>query len=1195
MLRGLLLSLALCAGPLFAQSGFQFTSTAKSSPELAGRYATASLDLPAFRQALSAKRHKLELPLPDGSFASFTAVNSPVFAPELAARYPEIGSYRVEGPWGVGRVAISHQGVDALLPGPDGMYAIQAEEEGEEYLVFYSGEYAGDSSDLPLSCGFNPGDPHNVPLPASVKAEISGGQKRGGAARELRQYDLALTNTGEFAREVGGTRADVLAAFNTAVSTINVIFEREVAVRINLLALSEQLIYLDPETDPFIDTDEGTGLLDQVINAFQENSVPSTAYDLGHIFTTRCVDVGGVVSGLACSGSKTRGVTCLQGKNVARTAERVMVHEIAHQFTVSHSWNNCPSSQAQRAGNTAFEPGSGTTIMSYAGACGNQNVGAAEPYYHVGSLEQFLYYTREGGAAGCATIIETENVTPEVSLDYENGFYIPQSTPFRLTGTATDANDPAEQLTYNWEEYDLGPAVDIYEPRGSAPLFRSVAPAADGHTRYFPRIDRVANQISTGDEVLPDYERSLTFRLTARDNHPGAGGVDWAQVNFEVAAAGPFTVNEPALAAEESAWRVGEYREVTWNVAGTDRAPVNAKRVDILLSGDGGLTFNQVLLAGTANTGSAFVTVPDTLGSAMRIIVAATDNVFFNMNGQDFTIEPATEATYTLDYDLPYADVCLPETLTTTFTVGSVLDFAAPVTLEVVEEELPAGVVATLERTQLLPGQSTQLTVELDGVTSSGRMTVPVRVTAPGQEASRREIVLDVVANDFSDLTTNLPAEGTEGIGLTTSFDWSASVNANSYDVQVATSPAFTSGSIFAAATGLTETSFAPEEFFSPNRVYFWRVRPVNACGPGPWTETVSFHTVSSQCDTYSGTDTPVALPGSGPAFTRQSKLFVDRRGSINDLNLPNVRINYQFASKVTIKLTSPTGTTVTLYAEKCFSTNSINLGFDDDAPEAVACPPDDKQVFQPLEALSAFDGEDTYGEWILTVAVSETSGASGKIVGWAVEFCADAEASTPETLVNAPTEVQPLGRNAVLRAELEIVSANDASAATVYQLTRLPARGWLELAGTQLALGDTFTQADINDQRLVYENQDSTVMTDDFGFVVTTASGGYLPVTYHEIRLTADAVNPTNNLRSLASQLEVFPNPTRGALHLRWAATNSAREVGIELYDLNGRRLHQEWVSRLAGAATVPTAGLPAGVYLLRVDGAVYRRIVRQ
>ncbi len=1192
MLRALLCLFLFSAGSLLAQSAFTSPSfTTSAADGIDGAHTSLRLDLDQFRHQLSAKRATLRLPLPDGSFAEFSAENSPVFEPALAAKYPLIGSYRVRGPWGEGRIAISHKGVDGLLRGPEGTYAIQPAEAGDRHLVFYSRDYTGEENALPLSCGYDPADPLNLAeLKLDPKMGADAGAKRFGVERELRQYDLVLTNTGEFAQKVGGTKADVLAAFNVAVSTINAIFEREVGVRMKLLALSEQLIYLDGASDPFTDTDEGAGLLDQVITAFQIAEIPSTAYDLGHIFTSRCVDVGGVVSGLACSGSKTRGVTCLQGNNVARTAERVMAHEIAHQFTVSHSWNNCPSSQGQRAGNTAFEPGSGTTIMSYAGACGDQNIGGEEAYYHTGSLEQFLYFTREGGASGCATVIETDNVTPDVSLDNADGFFIPKGTPFRLTGTATDANDPDTMLTYTWEQYDLGPIADINDPEGTAPTFRSVRPSKDGFTRYFPRIDRVANHISSNDEVLPDYARQMTFRLTARDNNPSAGGVDWATVNFETAEVGPFVVANPAL-EDDAPWRVGEYREVTWEVAGTDGFPVFARRVNVLLSGDGGLTFDRVLAASVANTGSAFVTVPDTLGQSMRLIVEAADNIFFNMNDADFRIAAATQPTYTLESDLRYREVCLPEVLTANLTVGSVLGFSEPVTLSLDTAALAENLEITFERTQLIPGQTTSLTLDLSRVVASGRLIVPVVVAAPGIDSSRREIILDVVANDFSDLALAGPAEGTEGIVLTTTFDWTPSVNAAEYQIQIATSPSFAAGSLVESATGVTETEFSPADFFASNTLYFWRVRPVNSCGPGPWTEVASFRTVSSRCDALSSTDTPVGLPGSGGAFTRESKLFVDRRGSINDLNLPNVTVNYQFASKVSITLKSPAGTTVKLYSEKCFSTNTINLGFDDDAPVAVACPPDDKRVFQPEGDLSDFNGEDTFGEWVLTVSVSETNGSAGQIVGWNVEFCADATAAKPRTVVNEPTEVEPLGRNAVLRSELEITSTTDVASETYFLLTRLPARGFLELSGSMLMAGDSFSQDDINRQRVVYESLDTSLMTDDFGFVISTAGGGYLPVTYHEILLTRDAINPTRPVSAVEATLSVFPNPTAGDLNLRWSAPGN-RVVSLELYDTHGRKVASQLTDLGSGEAVLATRGLPGGLYLLRLEGAV-RRII--
>ncbi|WP_116128194.1 reprolysin-like metallopeptidase [Lewinella sp. IMCC34183] len=1193
MYRVVLLWAALLGGPLFAQQPFTFTTkTQPAGAEAGGGMARMVLDLPALRRQLAEKRLTLDLPLPDGTYATFTAAESSVFAPALAARYPLIGSYRVEGPWGAGRVAISQKGVDALLYGPAGSYVIEAIGTGDGYRAYYTAGEHDPAYDLPLACGYDPADPRNVPgdLPAKPAA-VKGRAKRGNDAQELRVYDMAVTNTGEFATAVGGTKEDVLAAFNTAISTVNVIFEREVAVRINLLPVSEELIYLDPETDPFKEANSGIGLLPQVIEAFLENDIPAGSYDLGHVFTGRCGDVGGVVGGLACSGSKTRGVTCLQGGNVANTARRIMAHELAHQFSVSHSWNQCPSSANQRAEFTAYEPGSGSTIMSYAGACGDQNIGGFDAYFHTASLQQFLHFTGRAGAAGCATVIETDNRTPEVQLDYTDDFFIPQNTPFRLTGTATDANDPADQLTYTWEEFDLGPATNLYEAEGNAPIFRSVAPSAEGNTRYFPRVDRVANGIQTKDEVLPTYERDLTFRLTARDNNEAAGGVEWAAVSFHVAESGPLTVNEPEVNAE-GAWQEGEYREVTWNVNGTDEGPVNARTVDILLSRDGGLTFDEVLAAGVANNGSTFVTVPDGAGDAMRIIVAASDNIFYNMHAADFSITPATEPTYTLDADLRYADVCQPATVTTTFTVGDVGDFTDPVTLTVDPADLPAGLSADLSHTQVLPGQTSVLTLDISRVTRSGRIVVPVTVTSAGLQDSRREIVLDVVSDDFSDLALTGPEEGTEGIGLSTEFSWSPARNAESYDVEVATSPAFTDAVRFASASRQADTLFSPEAYFTANTVYYWRVRPRNECGAGPWTETASFRTVGNRCVAFTPADTPVPLPGTGAGVTRQSTITVPDHGVLSDLNIPGLKINYQYTSDVTVSLTSPAGTTVTLFREQCFSATGIDVGFDDQAPELLACPPLDGRLYRPLDSLSAFDGEDAFGVWTLAVTIKETNGAAGQLVGWSLEACTDAAAPAPVIIVNEPTLVRPLGRNPVVRSDLEIATGTDAPAATTYRITRLPADGRLERAGQVLVLGDAFTQADINDGLLIYENLDSTGARDSFGFVVTTAAGGYLPVTSHEITLTADAINPVRSPDALDASLTIYPNPTTDRVQLRWSPA-TARSVAIELYDPTGRRVLRQSARLSDGEASLDLTALPGGLYVLRL-GSTTRRVVK-
>lgn len=1137
----------------------------------------------------------ISLPLPNGEFAEYTVYDSP-----LQDRYKHVGAYRLAGPWGGGRLATGPAGVSAVVRGPKGPFVIEPNPEGEgyrmadykTYMRLTAGEFAGS-----LACGYDDAsmaDYEGLEVDPDFAAggEDAGamfnGHMAGNEARELRLYDLIVTNTGEFAQRVGGTREAVVEAFNTAVNTMNAIFEDDIGMRLNLVVI-DTLIFLDPDTDPFIDADEGGGLLGQVIDAFSDANVPLASYDLGHILTARCNDVGGVVSGRACNDAgKTRGVTCVSG-SVVGAALRIMAHEIAHQFAVSHSWNNCPGSEGQRASGTAFEPGAGTTIMSYAGLCGSQNIGGDEAYYHVGSLEQFLTYTRETGARACATVVETDNFTPQVTLDYPDGFFIPVGTPYRLEGIATDANDDDGNLVYNWEQFDLGPAAEIGEPRGNSPLMRSVFPTPEGNVRFFPNLEDIVDGRSPRGEQLVDYSRTLTFRLTARDLNTEAGGVDWEEVRFFTEeTAGPFVVDEPA-----ADWAAGQFRQVSWDVANTNLPPVNSQRVNIMLSTDGGETFDVVLARNVANNGSAFVTVP--LGSETdeaRIMVAAADNVFLNVNATDFAIAAPVAPGFTLNAQTRFQDLCLPEVFTTDLTSASVLGYDEPVELTVASADLPAEADLSLSTNALVPGETATLTADLTAVRASGLVEVVITAVGPGLDTARRSIFLDLTDNDFTDLMTMAPAEGTTGIILATEFDWTDAVNADSYDIEIGTSPDFADGTVFERSAGVTASQYLPEEFFEPNTLYFWRVRPSNLCGDGDWTRPNSFRTVNSACTTYA-TDDAVGLPGNGPAFERSSTIFVEESGTISDLNIPNILLSYSFVRNVKLTLISPAGTEVILYDERCFFTNNMDLGFDDDAPLPVACPPDDQRVFTPVERLEAFIGEDTFGEWTMKVSVSETGGTAGSLRQWSIEFCADVSATPPQAVINGTTEVPPLGRNHVIRDQLEVISADFGSDEILYTVTALPANGVLTLFGNPAAVGDEFTQAAINGRGLWYDHTQEGTMSDDFGFVVTTPDGGYLPIQYHAFDIFDGATTSDRTVSALDASLELFPNPTEGQVALRWA-TNAGRNLDLGLFDLNGRLLQRRTVAGGARSVVVDLSVLPAGVYVLRFGGAV-RRIVRR
>ena len=80
--------------------------------------------------------------------------------------------------------------------------------------------------------------------------------------------------------------------------------------------------------------------------------------------------------------------------------------------------------------------------------------------------------------------------------------------------------------------------------------------------------------------------------------------------------AGPFRVKNPNTFNQ--LWQVGEYEPVTWDVANTDKAPVNCTKVNIRLSLDGGQTYPIMLAEGTENDGSQYVLVPNNLTSSGR-------------------------------------------------------------------------------------------------------------------------------------------------------------------------------------------------------------------------------------------------------------------------------------------------------------------------------------------------------------------------------------------------------------------------------------------------------------------------------------------------------------------------------------------------------------------------------------------------
>lgn len=581
----------------------------------------------------------MTLPLPDGRYQYFRLYESPVMAPELAAKFPTIKTYSARGVddvYASGRLDWTPKGFHAMIYTPGGTFYIDPYSQGDivHYLSYYKDAFTREEEELleeigPIEAGSLP------PL------EMSGGPTTGPT---LRTHRLAVAATGEYTIYHGGTVPLAMAEIVIAVNRVTGVYEREVAVRMELIPNNNLIVYTNPATDPYTNNNGSMMLGENQTNL--DAVIGNANYDIGHVFST---GGGGVAFlGVVCTtGLKARGVTGLSNPIGDPFYIDYVAHEMGHQYGGRHSFNgNEGSCAGNRSAGSAYEPGSGSTIMAYAGICGSQDLQPnSDDYFHVISFQEIVTYTTTGNGSTCGTTTSTGNNPPAVTVP-AGGFTIPMQTPFVLTGSATDPD--SDPLTYNWEEFDLGPAGHPNSPVGTAPIFRSFEAVADP-SRTFPKMSDIVNNTQTIGEILPTYARALTFRLTARDNHesPSAGGVAFEQMNFSVTdQAGPFLVTNPNTAVT---WPIGTLKTVSWDVANTNTAPVNCTGANILLSTDGGYTYPATLATNVANDGSHSVVVPNNPSTTARVRVECANNIFFDISNTNFTIASAA----------PFADLSI--------------------------------------------------------------------------------------------------------------------------------------------------------------------------------------------------------------------------------------------------------------------------------------------------------------------------------------------------------------------------------------------------------------------------------------------------------------------------------------------------------------------------------------------------------
>lgn len=590
----------------------------------------------------------IELPLPEGGFTEFKVIDSGTLPAELQAKYPDILSFKGTDAQGRRlRLDVSPIGFQAMVFDPDGTWVVRPETLASgtsRYLVFRRAQLAlpdgFDYRELMDEHGHDADHAEDTSRPAAPMTQ-TGVQQR--------HYRAAVAANHQYIAAVGGgTAAGGLAATTAAVNRVSEVYEYEMSIQLTLVPNNDLIMYPNASDDPF--GSNGTGVINNstsVINA----AIGAGNYDIGHVFTTGSGGVAGLR--VVCGGSKARGTTGLPNPIGDAFYIDFVAHEMGHQFGGNHPFNgslgNC--SGGNRNGSTAYEPGSGSSIMAYAGICGADDLQPhSDPYFHAVSLQEITNFVN--GSGNCSVNTTNPNQAPVIDVGSlpPSGLTLPAKTPFKLYGEANDP-DPDDIVMYSWEEWDLGPQAPLTAgDNGTSPIFRTWSPTPTGE-RVFPAMSTVLGGPALKGETLPTTTRTLKFRLTARDlrtragGNPGSGTSQSEDISLSVVnTAGPFKVNSPAAGV---IWEANGSGAVAWDVANTNVAPVNCPNVDIYVSSDGGDSFAYAVASGVPNNGNATITVPPVTTNAARVYVGCSNNLFFNVSPANFTIA-ASGTVYTV-------------------------------------------------------------------------------------------------------------------------------------------------------------------------------------------------------------------------------------------------------------------------------------------------------------------------------------------------------------------------------------------------------------------------------------------------------------------------------------------------------------------------------------------------------------------
>ncbi len=1122
----------------------------------------------------------ISLPNPEGGSDSYVLAANNTMSADLQDRFPNIlvaNIFSEENNRIWGKVSFGPEGFHAMIfePGEPTIFIDPVYPDNPVlHMAYRRDEFVTEKE---MDC--------RVEVHNEGGFELSSGQ--GGTpynSCESRLYRIAIAATGEYSIFHGGTMEASMSAIVTTLNRVNGIYERDFGVSLILIDNNDEIVYLDPATDPYTNGSPGAMIVENQSNI---NSVIGAGnYDIGHVFGTNSGGLAGL--GVTCNNnSKARGVTGSAAPIGDPFDVDYVAHEIGHQFGANHCFNNACG--GNRNNSTAAEPGSGSTIMAYAGICTPNVQVNSDDHFHGISMSEIGNRISNDQ---CPVVGSLSNSAPEIESVLSQ-VHIPVGTPFVLDAEVSDAN--MDLLTYNWEQMDVEISPQPPQANSTAgPNFRSFTPASSS-ARFFPRLDALAFGLSQEWERLSDVPRMMNFRLSVRDNHPEAGCNQYADVAVQVHDIdGPFKLLYPN--ASGITWEGLSYETMTWDVAGTDQAPISAATVDIYLSTSPTPNFSELIAENVPNTGSYTLQVPNVNTTTARVKVKAADQgVFFDLSSFNFSIS-ALEAGFAFSGDNFFETACQDEEIAFSFSaieVDNSLD--APIDLSI--ENLPDGFTAGLSAEQLMPDEQAELLLTPGSNVSPGLYNISLSGTSESFQNSL-DFQVFVYGSVLAAPQLELPMDGAMDVSLLEPLQWTGSGGADElFDIDIALDPDFSE--LVESAQGLSSSTYLPQSLES-NATYFWRVRTVNPCAASPFAEAWSFETYTCLQSFEDELDVPI---GNTPSDAELSALNLDTDDLISELRVGPVSGFSSDPSQLYFSLEAPNGSNFDLGPLVC----GVNVNMGASGSLSLQLPSGEELSFASSTTAGFGPGVAPGGTEALAVLAYDAAAQAN-------ELC---DAAINPAVLEGRIAVVFRGNCTFVQ---KVINAQNAGAIGVIVIND-QGNNFINMGGQSDQINIPSVMVGLNsgqsivaaieedgDFQLVFDpylvegvpacvdgELQQIIPVDDLSVLEDENAGG-------EWKLSASHLAGSGNgllyswavdiclksellstEQSETGELKVFPNPSRDRVYVEWSAHSLWERIRI--FDLSGRQL-MNFPVRGRDRLEINMSSFASGMYLVHAEG---------